>query len=329
VLESASIDAFAKLSTRNPVMPTFSRRRFVEALLASSASASFAGSSAFAQEATVNAAAGKPSEPTRPAYFKLSLAAYSFRQYLTGDSPRMTLDDFVRFCADQNLDGCELTSYYFPKDFGNAYLIHLKHLTFRLGLDVSGTAIGNDFCHPDGAKRDEQLALTRKWIDAAALCGAPVIRIFAGNVQKGMTEEAAIQNCVRGIEESLKYAAEKGVILALENHGGITATPEQMLKIVRAIPANPWFGVNFDSGNFRTADPYADLEQIAPYAVNAQVKVEMFPNGKKAPADLERILEILKAARYRGYVVLEYEADQDPLEAVPGHLKTLRGLIGR
>lgn len=307
-------------------MDTLSRRRFAQALVGFSAGLSWTGNSLLAEDAADNPVTETTS---RPSHFKLSLAAYSFRQYLTGDSPKMSLDDFIRFCADQNLDGCELTSYYFPKDFGNDYLIHLKQLTFRLGLDVSGTAIGNDFCHPDGEKRDEQLALTRKWIDAAALFGAPVIRIFAGNVRKGLTEEEAIQNCVRGIEESLKYAADKGVILALENHGGITATPEQMLKIVRAIPANPWFGVNFDSGNFRTAEPYADLEQIAPYAVNAQVKVEMFPNGKKAPADLERIVSILKAARYRGYVVLEYEADEDPVEAVPGHLKTLRGLIGR
>src|SRR5262249_32571316 len=126
-----------------------------------------------------------------------------------------------------------------------------------------------------------------------------------------------------------EYAAEKGVILALENHGGITATPDQMLKIVEAIPKNPWFGVNFDSGNFHTADPYADLERIAPYAVNAQVKVEMAPLNKKGPADLERIVNILKAARYRGYVVLEYEAAEDPFDAVPGHLKTLRTLLGR
>src|SRR5262249_42242758 len=102
-------------------------------------------------------------------HMKLSLAAYSFRKYLAEDKPpTMTLDDFIRLCADLNLDGTELTSYYFPKDFDESYLIHVKQLTFELGLDISGTAISNDFCVPPGPERDKHLAHTRKWIDYAA-----------------------------------------------------------------------------------------------------------------------------------------------------------------
>ena len=124
-----------------------------------------------------------------------------------------------------------------------------------------------------------------------------------------------------------KYAATKGVVLALENHGGITATPEQMLKIIDAVDSSPWFGVNFDGGNFRTDDPYASLSQIAPYAKNAQIKVEMFSGAKKIPADLSRVVQILRTAGYRGYVALEYEAAEDPFVAIPGHLAELRMLL--
>src|SRR6267154_1443838 len=179
-------------------------------------------------------AAGPVKRNGKP-HLKLSLAAYSFRDVLAGKNPTMTLDDFIRLCADLNLDGTELTSYYFPKDFNEDYLIHVKELTFRLGLDISGTAIGNDFCLPPGEKRDETLAHTRKWIDYAALMGAPVIRIFAGYVPAGDTEQAAIDRCAAGINESLDYAAKKGVCLALENHGGNTATPQQMLKIITRV----------------------------------------------------------------------------------------------
>ena len=156
--------------------------------------------------------------------------------------------------------------------------------------------------------------------------GAPVIRIFAGNVPKGDTEAAALDRCIVGINEAVRYAATKGVVLALENHGGITATPEQLLTIVRRVDPSPWFGINLDSGNFRTSDPYGDLELIAPYAVNAQVKVAMAPNGMKTDADLSRIIEILKRANYRGYVVLEYEED-DPHGEIPRYIQELRGLI--
>lgn len=301
--------------------PAESRRDFLRnALLAGTATV--AGSVLAAP-----AMAADPLTRNGKSYLKLSLAAYSFRKYLAGKDQSMTLDDFVKLCADLNLDGCELTSYYFPKDFKDDYLIHLKELTFRLGLDISGTAIANDFCLPPGPAREATLAHTKKWIDHSATMGAPVIRIFAGNVAKGSTEEAAIELCAAGINESLEYAAHKGVFLALENHGGITATPEQMFKIIAGVKPSPWFGINLDGGNFSTADPYADLAKIAPYAVNAQIKTELAPNKKKEEADLARVVKILRDANYRGYVVLEYEAAEDPKTAVPRHIETLRKII--
>ena len=91
---------------------------------------------------------------------------------------------------------------------------------------------------------------------------------------------------------------------------------------------SPWFGVNFDSGNFRTDDPYRDLARIAPLAVNAQIKVAINPNNAgKQPANLHRIVEILKDAGYRGYVTLEFE-EKNPFKEIPRYLDELRELIG-
>ncbi len=309
--------------------------------------------------------AAKPITRNGSSHMKLSLAAYSFHRFLTQSWPRpsgeagsMTMLDFIDFCAEQNLDGCELTSYYFPagppdhtepifnkipqtsKRFTNSnadsplqvvpheFLMQIKDRTFRLGLDISGTAIGNDFCLPEGDDREFHLQMTRQWIDYAATMGAPVIRIFAGNILKGDTESVVLDRCVEGINQSVAYAAEKGVVLALENHGGITATPEQLLAIVERVDDSPWFGVNFDGGNFHTADPYASLEMIAPYAVNAQLKVSVHPAGaEREKADLGRMIGILKSAGYRGYVVLEYEEETDPHESIPPLLTELRELI--
>jgi sugar phosphate isomerase/epimerase len=283
---------------------------------------------------TASAGAAEPPVRTGRPFFKLSLAAYSFNSQLPKNWPKpgksnakMSLLDFIDFCAEQDLDAAELTSYYFPAEVTPEYLNSVKERCFRLGLDISGTAIGNDFCKPDGPDRDFEVEMTKKWIDYASFVGAPVIRIFAGNVPKGDTEEAALDRCIAGIDDAVAYAATKGVVLALENHGGITATPDQLLKIVERVKPSPWFGINFDSGNFRTEKPYDDLEKIAPFAVNAQVKVAMSPGGKKEPADMKRIVEILRHANYRGYLVLEYEEPEDPRVEIPKYLKTLRELI--
>jgi len=279
-------------------------------------------------------AAVEQEQVSRPAHkMKLSLAAYSFNRMLPRNWPTprkgdatMSLLDFIDYCAGLNLDACELTSYYFPAEITDEYVAAVKSRTFRQGLDISGTAIGNDFCFPEGEARDEQLQLTRQWIDYAAAMGAPVIRIFAGKQKKDQTFEQAVSQCASGINEAVAYAATKGVCLALENHGGITATPEQMLQIIEQVDESPFFGVNFDSGNFRTDDPYRDLAKIAPLAINAQIKTEVQVAGQRQPADMKRIVDMLKEANYRGYIVLEYE-EREPLLEIPRYVDQLRELI--
>ena len=304
-----------------------SRRDFLTGLAASAAGVSVLSGSASASPADAPSRNGKP-------LLKLSLAAYSFHRLLVRRgtpeqiaAAEMSIEKFIEYCAEQQLGATELTSYYFPKVITPEYLLGIRQQTHRLGLDISGTAIGNDFCIAEGDERDRQLAECRDWIDYAAIMGAPAIRIFAGKVPKGDSEAAAVERCVAGINDSLDYAAKKGVFLALENHGGITATPDQLLTIVSAVKPSPWFGVNLDSGNFHTDDPYRDLARIAPYAVNAQVKVSMKPAGvSKTPADLPRVIGILKSAGYRGYVALEFE-EQNPFEQIPQYLEQLRELI--
>src|SRR5262245_40552585 len=211
---------------------------------------------------------------TRPSHLKLSIAAYSYRQYLTGTPPKIDLFDFVSLAADMALDGVEPTSYYFPPEVTTDYLNRLKLHAFTLGLDISGTAVGNNFCLPPGPKRDEQIALVRRWIDRAAELDAPVIRIFAGSVPRGGSEEQAVAWAIEGINAVLPHAVKRGIVLALENHGGITGTPDQVLKLVKAVDS-PNFGVNLDTGNFRGSDQYAQFSKLAPYAFNVQVKTEL------------------------------------------------------
>lgn len=255
--------------------------------------------------------------------FKFSLAAYSYRSLLAGASPQLTLKDFIDDCAAMGLEGTELTSYYFPKDTTPDYVRALRRQCFRLGLDVSGTAVGNEFGHPAGEKRAAEIAKVKQWVDYSEILGAPVIRIFAGHQQKDQTEAEAHSLMVAGIEECCEYAGKHGVHLALENHGGPTATADGLLKFVRDVN-NPWFGVNLDSGNFRSGDPYAELARIAPYALNAQIKVVMNVDGKKVPADFKRLAKIMRDANYRGYIVLEYEEAGNVREACVKYMDQIR-----
>jgi sugar phosphate isomerase/epimerase len=270
----------------------------------------------------------EPIKRTGKANLKLSLAAYSYNRHLSfrNKKPTMTLEEFIDIGGKLNLPAVELTAYYFPRTT-REYLEQIKARCTKLGLAVSGTAIGNDFCTPDKKKLQTQLDLTRQWVEHSAALGAKTMRIFAGNVQKGDTEAEARKRCIDAIQTACDHAAKHKIYLALENHGGITATAEQLLAIVKAVK-HDWFGVNLDTGNFHTPDPYGDLEKLAPYTVTVQVKTEIHPNKKRQDADFKRITDILRKANYQGYVALEYEAAEDPRTAVPKAIAALKKFMG-
>jgi sugar phosphate isomerase/epimerase len=295
------------------------RRQFFHAALAAGAGVAL-GSAAPAIE---------PIKRNGKSRIRLSVAGYSYRKYLDlkiKPQPPMTLFDMADLAAQMDLDAIEPTAYYFPETTTD-YLARLKGKCSRLGLDISGTAVGNNFCVSDPAKLKEQIASVKKWTEISSFLGAKTMRIFAGTVDKGDTEEKARGRCIEAIQEACDHAARFGVILALENHGGIVTTIEQMLGVVKAVK-HDWFGVNWDTGNFHSADPYDDLARLAPYAVTVQIKTEIQRAGqKKEEADLKRLIDSLKATGYRGYVALEYEGSEEPKEAIPRAVAALKKLV--
>ena len=271
-----------------------------------------------------------PIERTGKPKLKLSLAAYSFRRQLTakpGTPGAMDMLGFIDWASNQDLDAVEPTSYFFPKEVTPEYLAELRRRAHLQGVDISSGAIRNVFTLPDGPELNKWHAHVDTWINHYAAIGCPIIRVFAGKAPKGISEKEAIDNAVRNLEKACERAGRKGIILALENHDFLMDS-RRLTTIVERVQS-PWFAVNLDSGNFTDKDPYAAFERTAPYAATVQLKVELRnAQGQKVPADLGRLVKILKAAKYRGYVVLEYEAAEDPYKAVPQSLAQLRALIG-
>lgn len=272
----------------------------------------------------------EPIRRTGPARLTLSLAAYSFNRELSlkgKAKPTMTLEDFIDLGGTLKLPAVELTAYYFPRTT-REYLESIKSRCDKLGLAVSGTAVGNDFCWPDREKQKSELDMVKRWVEHSAILGAKTLRIFAGRVRKPDGEAEARKRCIEAIHKACEFAGKHKVTLALENHGGITSTSDQFLAIVKAVKSD-WFGVNLDTGNFHTEDPYADLEKAAPYAVVVQLKTEIQARDKKKEeADLARLTKMLRKVGYTGYVALEYEASENPRTAVPKHIEELKKLMG-
>ena len=237
----------------------------------------------------------------------------------------MTLFEFIDLAAELPLDAVELTSYYWAETT-DTYLDKLKAYAEKKKLAISGVPVGNTFTVKDESERKKHIQSVKDWTARAAKIGAKTVRIFAGTKDKDDTFEQAQKRVVDAMNECCEVAEKLGIYLALENHGGITDSAEHLLELVKPVKS-PALGVNIDTGNFHTADPYADIAKIAPYGVVSQVKTEVYPGNKKQEADLGRVVKILKDANFHGYVALEYEAAEDPKTAVPRYVKELRKLI--
>ena len=309
----------------------FSKREFLRSIGAVSAVAGLG----------VALPARLPGAPPRKrkgkARLNLSLAAYSFRDYFNTathaqrkpkDAKIIDMHGFIDYCADHELQGAELTSYYIEQKIDQAGLVALKRHAFLRGIAISGTAVGNEFTLPKGEKRDAQIAHVKKLIDNAAHMGAPHVRVFAGGAL-GQSLKQAQTLCIEALEEVGEYAGKHGVFLGIENHGGIVAEADSLLEIVKATRSD-WVGINLDTGNFHTTDVYGDIARCTPYAVNVQLKVEIQPHGakQKSKADIKRLVRILRDGGYQGFVALEYEAAPDPWVAVPEWLDQLKEAIG-
>ncbi|HET8549631.1 MAG TPA: sugar phosphate isomerase/epimerase family protein [Bryobacteraceae bacterium] len=261
----------------------------------------------------------------RKSRLRTAICAYSYRDALAKKS--MTYDDLVRLAVDLDVDGLDLTVYWFPNRTPE-FLLPLRRLAYRNGIEIYSISIRTEMTRATADQRTQEVANITGWIDAAEHLGAGHIRVFGGNVPKTSTAEEATPWVVEVLSRAADYAGRKGIILGLENHGGITDRAEKIIEIVQKVDS-PWVGINLDTGNFRT-DVFRQIEACLPWAVNVQVKAEMRDeSGKSVPQNWKRVIELLRKSAYRGYLALEYEAKEDPATAVPRLIAELKRVIAQ
>ena len=324
--------------------PGFSRRDFLKsAALLPLAAGGFGGATALAVVEPIKREGG--------ASLKVSCNAYSFAKQLgIAGKGTLSLIAFTEFCAKAGFDAIDPTGYYFPGYEKNGigvptdkFIFDLKKRAFELGVGISGTGIGNNFTIADKAARANDVQRIKNWVEVAAKLGAPVFRVFADTQLRAQTWETASNNAARedvekwiadDIRACADYAAKFGVVIGVQNHGDFLKTADQQIALIRRIDS-PWCGAIVDTGYYKAADTYAEMAKAAPYAVNWQVKqgTEGVENEASAPIDLIRLLKIVRASGYRGYLPIEIlssrggTAPKDPFKVVPEFLGELRQAI--
>ena len=184
---------------------------------------------------------------------KVGCCSYSYRKYIDGKPPTMTLDDFMDIAADMGCQGVEVANYYFPPNSDKDYMMRLKRHATLAGLEINSFVIRCNLALPPGDERNAQLAMVKEWIEHAADIGAPSLRLLAGT-SKGIPPDDILQNVADCLDECAGPASRRGIMLAVENHGNLPGTGDQAVSIMSKAKSD-WVGMNMDTGNFHTPDP--------------------------------------------------------------------------
>ena len=256
---------------------------------------------------------------------KIGLNAYSFNKPLMAG--KMTVHDVVDYCAKQQIDGVDMTGYYFPgyPNVPKDELIYsLKRHAFLNGVTITGTGVRNDFALTDAISRHVNIRLVKDWIDVAAKLGSDMVRVFAGReIPKGYTVDQVLEWMIPAFQECAEYGKKHGVIVGLQHHDDFLKTADETIRVVKLVDSD-WFSVILDVGSLRQGDPYAEIEKLLPYASNWQIKEHVWYGTKKVEIDLPRVRAIIDRVGYRGFTPIEALGEGDPAEVVTAFLMKVR-----
>lgn len=248
----------------------------------------------------------------KPPLFKISLAQWSLHKTLFAkkitnlDFPRITKSEFGITAVEY------VNQFWMDKARDTAYLAELKKITDGEGItnvlimcDREG-----DLGDPDPAKRKIAVENHHKWADAAKALGCHSIRV---NARSTGTYDEQIDRAADGLRQLSEYAAAHKLNVIVENHGGLSSNGAWLVATIKKVGLKncgtlPDFG-NFtiDKAKNEHYDRYKGVEEMMPMAFGVSAKSSTFDAaGNETETDFRRMMKIVLAANYHGYVGIEY-----------------------
>ncbi|MFD0677305.1 MULTISPECIES: sugar phosphate isomerase/epimerase family protein [unclassified Paenibacillus] len=231
----------------------------------------------------------------------------------------LTLLELPGEAAKRGYKAIEVCHFHFPSTEA-AYLAQLREEFAAAGISFDTLLLDyGDLTVVDDIRREADYALIRSWIDIAAAAGAKQIRVIAGDAEP--SDEEAIRKSAEALTELADYAAIQGVRVVTENFRALTSTAASCLKILEQ--ASDKVGLITDFGNFKLPSKYEEFAMTLPYSVSVHAKAQYDDKGMPDETEFVSCLDTLRAADYKGAVVLIYDGPGDMWEG----LERIRAIV--
>ena len=282
---------------------------------------------------------------------KIAVSTYSFQRLINAGG--MSQLDCIRQAREMGFDGVEIMELFPPEGMEREeYAGRIASLCRSLDFPVVNYTVSADFLAGSGKNPEAEAIRLQRQVNIAAILGAAGLRhdaawgIPEGSGFRGFEE--ALPVLIEGCRRVTDYAASKGIRTMVENHGTFCQESRRMERLVNGV-AHPNFGLLVDMGNFLCADepPEEAVGRLAPYALYVHAKDFLLKSGREGGPGPEflrtragnylrgtvighgvvpvaQCLSSLKMAGYDGYVGVEFEGMEEPLEAIACGLRNLR-----
>jgi sugar phosphate isomerase/epimerase len=274
---------------------------------------------------------------------KKAICHYSFHRRYAAE--KWTPDRLAQEVAALGVEGIDYHARLLGSTEGTAALV--KAAVVKHGLTLSGMSFSTNFNRAKKEELKSEVEATKKWVQFAAGLKAPVSRIFGGHITDDERKDpaaraAAWQRMIDGVAAVTKEAEKFGLVLALENHGGLPCTAQEQIDAIKAINS-PSLRATIDFGNYMSGgeEGHVATAKVAPYCAYVHVKDYKKVADKATPwgwsplacavgegdVKLTACMEALKKSGYTGFVALEYEGPEDETTGVPKSVATLKKLV--
>lgn len=272
---------------------TLTRRRFLQSSAAVAATA-FLPTRLFAED--------------KAPLFKISLAEWSLHRAIK--DKKLTNLEFARVAKkDFGIDAVEyVNGFWKDKAKDAAYVGELKKIAEGEGVKnllIMCDGEGN-LGDPDTAKRKQAVENHYQWVEAAKELGCHSIRVNAGS---SGTFEEQMDRAADGLRQLSEFGAKHDINVIVENHGGLSSHGDWLSGVIKKVGLKNC-GTLPDFGNFYEYDRYKGVEEMMPFAKGVSAKSHDFDAaGNETKTDYRKMMQIVKAAGYTGYVGIEYEGN--------------------
>lgn len=246
----------------------------------------------------------------RSQVLRISLAEWSLHRTLR--SGEMTNLDFPAWARAHDIEAVEYVNSFFKDKAEDA--AYLAELNARCAdADVRSLLIMVDgegqLGHQDANARRKAVENHFRWVTAAKTLGCHSIRV---NAAGGGDWDTAMNNAADGLRQLCEFADGHQINVIVENHGGLSSNGAWLAGVMEKVE-HPRVGTLPDFGNFRVSrdeqyDRYQGVRELMPYAKAVSAKSHDFDaEGNEKHTDYGRMMEIVRASGYAGYVGIEFE----------------------